>query len=262
MKIELEPVQRGLQSVRRLWRNPIPFSKRGGGSGLEECDPVGEFLAAGGGGPDKFREEVIEEPALPVPEPSIAEVGSYNAGVVETPLMNQEQGLGEQGQAAGDLGMASFGVNEGGGGQPELEMGGVVPLDNIAPQGFDPEPMNNAAPPGYDAGSQGLDPGVLDNTALPVESESDILEAALMMDNPAPPDSEAEGQGAEMASPPPAGNPQGSDSIDDLLDIFKSEEIVDNPLSKLARELPNVDIHSLLNDVMKVAADFGIESNY
>ncbi|MDY6892324.1 MAG: hypothetical protein SVO26_01220 [Chloroflexota bacterium] len=294
MKIELEPVQRGLQSVRRLWKSPLLSSRSDRSTVVDEVDPVGKFLAAGEKKLGQFGDEADERIPVSFSELSMAELGSYDSSIVEPQAINQEPANGEHGQMAGDLGGISLGGDEVYG-QVELDVVDSAPQDaivaqgqsaglqdavvqtgydagsqgfapglgDIAPpagydagsQGFAPGLGDIAPPAGYDAGSQGFDPGLIDNAASPFEAENDIFDAALM--DPAPP-AEAEGQASEAVDMSSSPDSQNGDGIDDLLDIFKSEESTDDPFRKIVRELPNVDVYSLLEDVKKVAVDFGI----
>jgi hypothetical protein len=60
-----------------------------------------------------------------------------------------------------------------------------------------------------------------------------------------------EAQAGEL-DPQPAEESQPDSGIDSLLDVFKSEELMENPISLLSRELNDVDIGSLLEETKQI----------
>ena len=46
---------------------------------------------------------------------------------------------------------------------------------------------------------------------------------------------------------------QGEDEIAELLEVFKSEELIDNPLADLSRDMDDVSVYSLLEEIRSVA---------
>ena len=64
-----------------------------------------------------------------------------------------------------------------------------------------------------------------------------------------------EGVGQEAATPDPllADKPKDDQDADSLLDIFKGVEVEESNISVLSRELSDVSIHSLLEQIRQVA---------
>jgi len=46
---------------------------------------------------------------------------------------------------------------------------------------------------------------------------------------------------------------QGDDEIEGLLEVFKSEELIDNPLADLSRDMEDVSVYSLLEEMRSIA---------
>ena len=46
---------------------------------------------------------------------------------------------------------------------------------------------------------------------------------------------------------------QGDDEIEGLLEVFKSEELIDNPLADLSRDMDDVSVYSLLEEIRSIA---------
>ena len=45
----------------------------------------------------------------------------------------------------------------------------------------------------------------------------------------------------------------GDEEVDGLLDVFRSEQISENPISELSRELSDTSVHSLLEEMKQIA---------
>lgn len=76
-----------------------------------------------------------------------------------------------------------------------------------------------------------------------------------MADNSPPATKSGENKVA-VADPAQAKAPQKDDKgTDSLLDVFTSEELVENPVSRLSKDLGDVSIDSLLEQTKQVAQD-------
>jgi hypothetical protein len=59
---------------------------------------------------------------------------------------------------------------------------------------------------------------------------------------------ELERQGVEGEA-----EPQKEDEIDGLLEVFRSEELIENPLADLSRDMDDVSVYSLLEEIRSIA---------
>jgi hypothetical protein len=64
------------------------------------------------------------------------------------------------------------------------------------------------------------------------------------------------GDKVAVAEPAQAKGPKKDDkAADSLLDVFTSEELVESPISKLSKELGDVSVQTLLEQIKQVAGE-------
>ena len=185
-----------------------------------EDDPVGEFLSRTKEEAGQSEDEGTPMPAIANPEQQAVKVGTENVEVQGPAVEDREQSLDGPEKVAVDLVETSLDGNEEPLAQLEDEAGGVAAVTNADSQG--PE----------------------------VESES--VEMAATADA-APQTLEVESQSAEEADSTQRENAADDGGVGSLLDVFKDEELSENPISTLSRELSDTNIYSLLEEMKRIA---------
>ena len=184
-----------------------------------EDDPVGEFLSRKEEEAPQSEDEGTPMPAIANPEQQAVEVGTENVEVQGPAVEDREQSLDGPEKVAEDLVETSLDGNEEPLAQLEDEEGEVMEVT--------------------DADSQGPE----------VESES--VEMAATADA-APQTLEVESQSAEEADSTQTEKAAEDGEVDSLLDVFKDEELSENPISTLSRELSDTNIYSLLEEMKQI----------
>jgi len=185
-----------------------------------EEDPVGEFLSRREGEAGQSEDEEDPMPAMATPELQAAEVGSENIEIQGMAVDNREQSMDKPEQAAEDSAEPSLDGNEERVPPPEDEAGGVVEVTDADQQ----------AP----------------------EAESESVEMAVTSEAE-PQTLEAGGQSAEAAAPAQREIAAEDGEVDSLLEVFKSEQLSESPISALSRELSDTSVYSLLEDMKRIA---------
>jgi len=184
-----------------------------------EDDPVGEFLSmreeAGQSG-----DEESPVPAMANAEPQAVDGETENTEVLEPAAEESEQILDGPEQVAENLVEMSLDGEEERVAQLEDEAGEIVEVTG--------------------AGLQ----------ALVAESES--VEMAATTDAE-PQTLEVEGQSAEAAAPSQGEEAPKDGEVDSLLDVFRTEQLSENPISALSRELSDTSVYSLLEEMKRIA---------
>ena len=188
------------------------------GSSMED-DPVGEFLSRKEEEAGQSEDEGTPMPAIANPEQQAVEVGTENVEVQGPAVEDREQSLDGPEKVAVDLVETSLDGNEEPLAQLEDEAGVAAVTD---------------------ADSQGPE----------VESES--VEMAATADA-APQTLEVESQSAEEADSTQREKAAEDGEVGSLLDVFKDEQISENPISTLSRELSDTNIYSLLEEMKRIA---------
>jgi len=184
-----------------------------------EDDPVGEFLSRKEEEAGQSEDEGTPMPAIANPEQQAVEVGTENVEVQGPAVEDREQSLDGPEKVAEDLVETSLDGNEEPLAQLEDEAGVAAVTD---------------------ADSQGPE----------VESES--VEMAATADA-APQTLEVESQSAEEADSTQREKAAEDGEVGSLLDVFKDEQISENPISTLSRELSDTNIYSLLEEMKRIA---------
>ena len=185
-----------------------------------EGDPVGEFLSRREEEAGQGEDEESPVPAMANAEPQAVDGETENTEVLEPAAEESEQILDGPEQVAENLVEMSLDGEEERVAQLEDEAGEIVEVT--------------------DAGLQ----------ALVAESES--VEMAATTDAE-PQTLEVEGQSAEAAAPSQGEEAPKDGEVDSLLDVFRTEQLSENPISALSRELSDTSVYSLLEEMKQIA---------
>jgi len=237
-----------------------------------EDDPVGEFLSRKEEGAEQSEDEGAPLPAIANAEQQAVEVGTENVEVQGPAVENQEQGLDGPEKVAVDLVETSLYGNEEPLAQFEAEAGGVAAVtdaDSQAPEveGESGEMAATADAPLQTLEVEGQSAEEADSTqrekATEVgeatdaglqapDVESEPVEMAATADA-APQTPEVESQSAEKTDSTQREKAPEDGEGDSLLDVFKDEQLSENTISTLSRELSDVNLYSLLEEMKRIA---------
>jgi len=203
-----------------------------------EEDPVGEFLSRREGEAGQSEDEEDPMPAMATPELQAAEVGSENIEIQGMAVDNREQSMDKPEQAAEDSAEPSLDGNEERVARLADEARGVA-LADVGPEAPEVESERFEMAETTDAEAQ-----------IP-EVESESVEMAETTDAE-PRTLEVESQSAEAADTAQR-EEAPEEEVDSLLDVFKSEQDSENPISALSRELSDTSVYSLLEEMKRIA---------
>ena len=205
---------------RRFGRYLMAFFGGGEEDFPMEDDPVGEFLSRGEEGAGQGGDEESPVPAMANAEPQAVDGETENTEVLEPAAEESEQILDGPEQVAENLVETSLDGNEERVAQLEDEAGEIVEVT--------------------DAGLQAL------------VAESENVEMAATTDAE-PQTLEVESESAEAADPAQREKAPEDGEVDSLLDVFKSEQLSENPISALSRGLSDTSVYSLLEEMKQIA---------
>ncbi len=244
---------------RRFGRYLTALFRGGGGDLPMEDDPVGEFLTRKEEEPAQREDEESPMPAMANPELQAAEVGTDNVEAQGPVVEEAEQSLDGPEKLAEDSVETSLDGNEERVPQPEDEAGEVVEVTDAGLQALVADNLVETSPDGDEErvpqpeDEAGGVAAVSDAGEQAPEAESESVEMAVTSDAD-PQTLEAGGQSAEAADPAQGEEAAGDGEVDSLLEVFKSEQLSESPISALSRELSDTSVYSLLED-MKLIAD-------
>jgi hypothetical protein len=222
----MQLLQLGRAAASRLWGNlATPLGKEVEGFPMED-DPVGEFL--------KRKQVTGDELQEDVPELEMSVAGE----TAEEEPEKEPESMPPPEEPPATILERTFE-------QPPVE---AIPLET------DEQVDGEAADSGAD-----LFEGVEDDLELMAEvggeepsllGEEEAEEQASAAREPA---LETASQNSEGDKPTSANEGRGEGEIDSLLDVFRSEELVENRLTDLSRDMDDVSVYSLLEEMRHIA---------
>ncbi|UCG82869.1 MAG: hypothetical protein JSW38_11915 [Dehalococcoidia bacterium] len=207
---------------------------------LLEDDPIGEFLSMKAVGTllTEDNEGTIEVEVAE--EPHDLAIDHGHAEIHEPSMVNIQQDLDEKEPGKEELLVTPTRVNEG-------------QTDQIGYEATSIDMAEDDGPKTLAAGDDAED--VVESTVADLRngnSESPEIDALI--------ETSGDHQTAEVLSldiaeegQPQAEKPQEEGETDSLLDVFKDVQLEDNPISILARDLDDTDVHSLLEETKQIA---------
>jgi len=243
---------------RRFGRYLTALFRGGGGDLLIEDDPVGEFLTRKGEGAGQSEDEESPMPAMANPEPQAAGVGLENVEARGPVVVEREQSPDGAEKLAEDSVETSLDGNEERVARLEDEAGEIVEVTDAGLQALVADNLVETSPDGNEErvpqpeDEAGGVVAVSDAGEQAPEAESESVEMAVTSEAE-PQTLEAGGQSAEAADPAQREVAAEDGEVDSLLEVFKSEQLSESPISALSRELSDTSVYSLLEDMKRIA---------
>jgi hypothetical protein len=248
---------------------------------LLEEDPVGEFLSRKDDGTYQLEDEEVQEEAQTTLESQETGAEKEDTEKLGPAPMGLEQSPEGQELKAEDMGPTFFDEDEERAVGLNDEMKEVAATTDEILQSLEGEPEETAAVIDESLGALEVegerfemteaaydDSKVVDterpDTEVPTsgdidpqifEVEEPEVESAELSDDELQADEETEHKG-EVSFSSKSEEAQEDEDVDGLLEVFKSEQLEESPISVLSKELEDADIYSLLEETKRVADKF------
>ena len=207
-----------------------PLEKERGGLPMEE-DPVGDFLArkeAVGG--DMEDDEALETEASDAAEEDLGSGSGVLSAPEEAPAALVEKTFEQE--PVEQIALPVSELEDVGAGDGDSWMEDTSEEDRASEEVETETELVVLSAEEMDTQEDGAETTIVDEPVSGIVVQKKELEHA-----------EAEGEA----------EPQEDEGVDDLLEVFRSEELIENSLGDLSRDMEDVSVYSLLEDIRSIA---------